>query len=113
MVTLVTVPLPLPPPLLQRARVGEPAPLLRGVGLFWECFLVRNASAAQVAAGEPYEYNDLKDCDNELCAPSGNHHRWNSQSNRSIADLDGDGQASAWTASPSCSACSRRWCESL
>ena len=50
-------------------------PLLRGVGLFWECFLVRNASAAQVAAGEPYEYNDLKDCDNELCAPSGNRHR--------------------------------------
>ena len=49
-------------------------PLLRGVGLFWECFLVRNASAAQVAAGEPYEYNDLKDCDNELCAPSGNRH---------------------------------------
>ena len=29
----------------------------------------------QVAAGEPYEYNDLKDCDNELCAPSGNRHR--------------------------------------
>ena len=57
------------------ARAGERGyPLLRGVGLFWECFLVRNASAAQVAAGEPYEYNDLKDCDNELCAPSGNRH---------------------------------------
>ena len=43
-------------------------PLLRGIGLFWECVLVRSNSS-RVAGG--YEYNDAADCDNELCAPSG------------------------------------------
>lgn len=53
------------------ARSERGYPLLRGIGLFWECWLVRNATDAEISNGAPYEFNDLNDCDNELCAPSG------------------------------------------
>jgi hypothetical protein len=43
-------------------------PLLRGIGLFWQCVLVRTNTSS---VGGGYEYNDAADCDNELCAPSG------------------------------------------
>ena len=48
-------------------------PLLRGIGLFWQCVLVRtNSSRVDAGPGyHTYEYNDASDCDNELCAPSG------------------------------------------
>ena len=46
-------------------------PMLRGIGLFWQCWLVKNATDAEITGGAAYEFNDLNDCDNELCAPSG------------------------------------------
>lgn len=54
---------------VQAAATGYP--VLRGIGLFWQCWLKPNVSDAAISAGAPHNYNDLKDCDNELCAPSG------------------------------------------